>query len=209
MLRSLSRLLHMRRSKMGWYSGVGPSTWDSLFASLVKSQGRFAELAEASSHMQRKLGEATGLLDDGREEYLNLYVSRLNVLREVGELIIKYERRGYRQVAKDLEELLLLEKFERFEPAVGEAVPSGRCIVDGKVESRMLPHGSVSLVSAPGFCTAGGQVVALEAHVYQAVWPQGAGMDKIIIGESQDAEGIGAQALSHFLLLKACTFSDE
>jgi len=99
--------------------------------------------------------------------------------------------------------------LERFEPAVGEPVPSGRCIVDGKLESRMLPHGSVALVSALGFCTADGQVVALEAHVYQSVRPRGIGIDRITIGESQDAEGIESQALSYFLLLKACTFNIE
>ncbi len=209
MLRGLSRLLAMRKGKEGRYSGVKPSTWGSLFASLAKSQERFAELAEAFSRMQREVGEATGLLDDGREEYLNLYVSRLNVLRQVGELIIKYERRGYRQVAQDLEELLLLEKLERFEPAVGEPVPSGKCTVDGKVESRMLPRGSVALVSDPGFCTPDGQVVALKAHVYQSVWPQGAGTDRITIDEPQDIENIESQALSHFLLLKACTFNNE
>jgi len=209
MLRGLSKLLTMRKGKGGRYSGVKPSTWGSLFASLAKSQERFTELSDAFSRMQRELGEATGLLDDGREEYLNLYASRLNVLRQVGEMIIKYGRRGYRQVGQDLEELLLLEKLERFEPAVGEPVPSGRCMVDGKLESRMLPHGSVALVSAPGFCTADGQVVALEAHVYQSVWPRGVGVDKITIGEPQDLENIESQALSHFLLLKACTLDDE
>jgi len=208
MLRSLSRLLAMRKGKEGRYSGVEPSTWHSLFASLAKSQERFAELSEAFSRMQRDLEEATGLLDDGREEYLNLYTSRLNVLRQVGELIIKYEPR-YRKVAQDLEELLLLEKLERFEPAVGEPVPSGRCTVDGKLESRMLPHGSVALVSDPGFCTTDGQVVALKAHVYQSVWPRGVGTDRITIGEWQDIEDIESRVLSHFLLLKACTFNDE
>ena len=209
MLRGLSRLLPMRKGKKGRYPGVKPSTWDSLFASLAKSQERFAELSEAFSRMQRELGEATGLLDSGREEYLNLYASRLNVLQQVAELVIKYERRGYRKVAQDLEELLLLENLERFEPVVGEPVPSDRCMVDGKMESRMLPHGSVALVSAPGFCTADGQVVTLKAHVYQAVWPRGAGIDKITIGELRDVEDIESQALSHFLLLKACTFNDE
>jgi len=199
----------MRKGKKGRYPGVKPSTWDSLFASLAKSQERFAELSEAFSRMQRELGEATGLLDSGREEYLNLYASRLNVLQQVAELVIKYERRGYRKVAQDLEELLLLENLERFEPVVGEPVPSDRCMVDGKMESRMLPHGSVALVSAPGFCTADGQVVTLKAHVYQAVWPRGAGIDKITIGELRDVEDIESQALSHFLLLKACTFNDE
>jgi len=209
MLRGLSRLLTMRKGKGSWYSGVKPSTWDSLFASLAKSQERFAELSEAFSLMQSKLGEATGLLDSGREEYLNLYASRLNVLQQVAEMVINYERRGYRQVAQDLEELLLLENLERFKPVVGEPVPSDRCIVDGRVESRMLPDGSVALVSAPGFGTVDGQVVVLKAHVYQAVWPRGVGIDKITIGESRDVEDIESQALSHFLLLKACTFDDE
>jgi len=209
MLRGLSRLLTIRKGQEGRYPGARPSAWDALFASLAKSQERFTELAEVLASLQGKISEATRLLDDGREEYLNLYISRLNVLRQVGEMIIKYEKKGYRQVAQDLEELLLLQKVERFEPVVGEPVPSGRCMVDGRLESRGLPDGSVALVSAPGFCTADGQMVALEAHVYQSVWPRDAGIGKVTMRETHDAENIESQALSHFLLLRACNFDDE
>lgn len=184
---------------------VGSSIWEELFARLEESQTKYSDLGEEFTRMQERLGKATGLLDDGREEYLSLYSSRLSVLKQVGELVIKYERRGYPQLAQDLEEVLLMEKLERFEPVVGEPVPSGgRCVVDGKLESTMFPPGSVAIVSAPGFCTSDGEVVVLPAHVYQCVSQVAPAGDKITVGEFQNANCHESRALSHYLLLKAC-----
>ncbi len=188
---------------------VEPSTWEELFEGLGESRARYDELDKEFSQMQEKLDKARRLLVHAGDEFDDLYSSRKNVLKQIGELVIKYERRGYPQLARDLEEILLLAKLERYEPAIGEPVQSGKCVVDGKLKSEMFPPCSVVMVSAPGFCSADGQMVALPAHVYQCVPPAQSVRDKITLNKLADEDSNESRALSHYLLLRACTLSSK
>lgn len=206
MLRVISRLWTRAKDK-GQSSGrTGvDSKWESVFSRLRDIENGLSEMHTSLSNVQDELSEATGLLEDGKEEYLGMYRSRLGLLRQLAERLIRCEHQGYQRIARDLEEILLEEGVERFEPRPGDPVIAGKCVVDAKLETGFFPPGSVAICRTPGFNTADGEAVILEAHVYRSVLPPEAERDKIILSELPDPESSESRKVSHFLLSEAHT----
>jgi hypothetical protein len=126
-----------------------------------------------------KLDQAIESLNKGKQEYYNVQGHRDTVLVLIAKQIIKCERKGYAQIAQDLEEILLEVGVQRYVPQIGSPIVSGKCIAIGKMQNSSLPHGSVATVMAPGFCTSGG-IVILPSEVFRSVQPEKSSDEKVI-----------------------------
>ena len=137
------------------------------------------DIARKISESQTKLKEATKFLDRGTVEYNQLYRCRFNLLVRVAESLIRYENMGQSRIARDLENILLDEGVERFEPKVGQPIPRSKCKVS-KIEFNGLSPGLVALVSAPGFLDANGEVI-LPADVFESTSPNESETERIMV----------------------------
>jgi len=204
MSRMVSRLLaRVKEKAQSGRRTAASSRWEPVIARLQKIENGLNEMRASLSQKEDELSEVAGLLEDGKEEYLSMYRSRLGLLRQMAERLIRYEHHGYHRIARDLEEILLEEGVERFEPRPGDPILAGKCVVDAKLETGYFPADSVAMCRTPGFGTSDGEAVILEAHVFRSVHPQQAERNKIILAQTPDPESLDSQRISHFLLCEA------
>lgn len=193
-----------QEEKSGTNRSAREQQWEAVFASLEQVHAHFVDLDKELSQKQSQLLEATRSLDSGRGNYLDLYRSWSNLLRGIANDVIICEQKGYHSMAQNLEELLLMEKVERFELGIGDPVVAGKCVVIGTLETDAYLPGSVVMVSSPGFYHTVDDMVVLAAEVFKAVPLPKVKKDRILISELAHAQGLDSPELATFLLLEAC-----
>ena len=181
------------------FRGYGTHDRDSAIV------GNLGNIERKISESQTKLKEATKLLDRGTVEYGRLYRSRFNLLTRVAELLVRYENMGQMRIARDLENILLDEGVERFEPKVGEPILRGKYKVN-KMEFNGISPGLVALVSAPGFLGADGEVI-LPAEVFESILPTESETERIIV--RQISGGTGTKWENYLDVLLLCSDEQE
>jgi len=172
--------------------------WDELYSKLNNAIEKAAEPEKNLVIQAEKLDHAIESLNQGKQEYYNVQGHRDAVLVLVAKQIIKCERKGYNQIAQELEGILLEVGVERYVPQIGGPVVSGKCVSIGKMQNSSLPHGSVAAVMSPGFCTSGG-IVILPADVFQSVNPDKSSSKTIICKNTDELGDLESQQLIHHL----------
>jgi len=175
-------------------------TWADIAAQLEKMGKASREFEQSLSTEQNKLKKATALLDEAREKYLDLYQSRARLLQQLAKELIKCEEQGYSQITRELEDILLDDGVERYSPNIGEA--PGKNAVKGKLETNMIPEGSVAFVRMAGFATEKGENIILPAEVYLGIKPKTIEKSVIIRVNTEYAENQELQDLADILRLQ-------
>ena len=131
------------------------------------ASGRYGNPESTIDGWANRLSGAIGQFDKGVQEYNRVYHSRKNLLRRICELSISSDRRGLKNIVRDLASILEDEGVVRFDPEVGGGVPRDKC-ASTPVPTAQFPPGLVVYVESPGYITADGQVI-VKARVGESV----------------------------------------